>query len=251
MSKHLTKTPSEIHAMRESGRMLATVLQFLKSRAIPDMSTKDLADLADKELKKLGGAATFLGYNGFPDIICISINNEVVHGIPRADKIIADGDIVSLDFGVTYRGMVTDAAISFVIGKATREHRQLVDVTEQSLYAGLEVIHSGIRNGDLWFDIETVENKHQYGVVRDLVGHGVGYKLHEDPSIPNYGRPGSGVILSKNMTIAVEPMATLGTYKVYSAPDGWTVLTQDGSWSAHFEHSVLITEKGCEILTTL
>jgi methionyl aminopeptidase len=251
MSKHLTKTPSEIHAMRESGRMLATVLQFLKVRTIPGMSTKDLAAFADKELKKLGGAATFLGYYGFPDIICISINDEVVHGIPRADKIIAEGDIISLDFGVTYRGMITDGAISYTIGKAKKEHQQLVSDTEEALSAGLAVIHSGIRTGDIGSAVEAVLNKHHYGVVRDLVGHGVGYKLHEDPSIPNYGRPGSGVSLTKNMTIAVEPMATLGTYKVYAAADGWTVLTQDGSWAAHFEHSVLITDKSYEILTTL
>lgn len=251
MTKHLTKTPSEIHAMRESGRMLATVLQSLKIKTTPGMSTKDLAALADKELKSLGGAATFLGYYGFPDIICISINDEVVHGIPRVDKIITEGDIVSLDFGVTYREMITDAAISYVIGKGKKEHQQLVAITEESLYAGLAVVHSGIRTGDIGSAVETVLNEHHYGVVRDLVGHGVGYKLHEDPSIPNYGRPGSGVLLTKNMTIAVEPMATLGTYKVYAAADGWTVLTQDGSWAAHFEHSVLITENSYEILTTL
>lgn len=231
--------------------MLATILQYLKCKTVIGMSTKDLAALADKELKRLGGAATFLGFNGFPDIICISINEEVVHGIPRPDKIIADGDMVSLDFGVTYRGMVTDAAISYVIGKATKQHQQLVKATEESLAAGLGVIHDGIRTGDLGFAIESVLNKHNLGVVRDLVGHGVGYKLHEDPGIPNYGRPGTGIQLFKNMTIAVEPMATLGTYKVYAAKDGWTILTQDGSWAAHFEHSIVITEKGCEILTTV
>ncbi|HUD07657.1 MAG TPA: type I methionyl aminopeptidase [Candidatus Saccharimonadales bacterium] len=251
MPKRLTRTPSEIHAMRESGQMLAAILQMLKEQTVPNISTKELAEIAAKELRSLGGAPTFLGYYGFPDIICISINNEVVHGIPRADKIISEGDIVSLDFGVTYRGMITDAAISYVLGKAKKKHQQLVSITEKSLYAGLAVLHDGIRTGDLGFAIETVLNKHHYGVVRDLVGHGVGQKLHEDPSIPNYGRPGSGVSLYNNMTIAVEPMATLGTYKVFTANDGWTVLTQDGSWAAHFEHSVLITEKGCEILTAL
>lgn len=247
----ITRTPSEIQAMRESGQMLAKILQTVKVKTVPGVSTKDLADIAAKELKSLGGTATFLGYYGYPDVICISINNEVVHGIPRADKIIVEGDIVSLDFGVTYRGMITDAAISYIIGKAKKEHQQLVKVTEESLYAGLAVVHNGVRTGDLGFAIETVLNKHHYGVVRDLVGHGVGHKLHEDPSIPNYGRPGSGVSLYENMTIAVEPMATLGTYKVYLADDGWTIFTQDGSWSAHFEHSILITEKGYEILTTL
>ena len=223
----ITRTPSEIQAMRESGQMLAKILQTVKVKTVPGVSTKDLADIAAKELKSLGGTATFLGYYGYPDVICISINNEVVHGIPRADKIIVEGDIVSLDFGVTYRGMITDAAISYIIGKAKKEHQQLVKVTEESLYAGLAVVHNGVRTGDLGFAIETVLNKHHYGVVRDLVGHGVGHKLHEDPSIPNYGRPGSGVSLYENMTIAVEPMATLGTYKVYLADDGWTIFTQD------------------------
>jgi methionyl aminopeptidase len=237
--------------MRESGQMLAAILQMLKEQTVPGISTKKLAEIAAQELKGLGGAPTFLGYYGFPDVICISINNEVVHGIPKTDKIISEGDIVSLDFGVTYRGMITDAAISYVLGEAKKEHQQLVAVTEKSLYAGLAVLHNGIRTGDLGFAIETVLNKHHYGIVRDLVGHGVGQKLHEDPSIPNYGRSGSGVSLCRNMTVAVEPMATLGTYKVFTANDGWTVLTQDGSWAAHFEHSVLITEKGCEILTAL
>jgi methionyl aminopeptidase len=247
----MTKTLSEINAMREGGKMLATVLQILKRSTVAGMSTKDLAIIADNELKSLGGKPTCLGFFGFPDVICISINDEVVHGIPRVDKIINEGDIISLDFGVTYREMITDAAISYVLGKGEAEHRQLVEATEKSLYAGLAVIHDGIRTGDIGSAVEAVLNKHHYGVVRDLVGHGVGHKFHEDPSVPNYGRAGSGVRLSKNMTIAVEPMATLGTYKVYTADDDWTVLTQDGSWAAHFEHSILITEQGCEILTTL
>ena len=251
MPKRTIKTPSELNAMREGGRMLATVLQILKNKTAVGKSTRDLAIIADNELKKLGGAPTCLGYHGFPEVICISLNDEVVHGIPRADRIIAEGDIVSLDFGVTYRGMITDAAISYILGNSKQADQQLVKVTEESLYIGLAVIHDGIRTGDIGNAVQSVLEEHHYGVVRDLVGHGVGYKFHEDPSIPNYGRAGSGVSLYKNMTIAVEPMATLGSYKVFTADDGWTVLTQDGSKAAHFEHSVLITEQGYEILTKL
>lgn len=238
--------------MRESGRMLATVLQLLRRRTEPGVSTKDLADLAAAELKSLGGKPAFLGYQGFPDVLCTSINEEVVHGIPSRQKIIQAGDIVSLDFGVVYRGMITDGALSFVVGKPKNEsHAKLVTITEQSMLAGIAAVHDQVRTGDIGAAVQAVLDKHHYGIVRDLVGHGVGHHLHEDPNVPNYGRPNTGPWLSKGMTIAIEPMATLGTDRVYIAEDGWTVLTQDGSWAAHFEHTVLITEDGAEILTAL
>lgn len=246
------KTVKEITAMREGGRMLATVLQLLKSRLAVGMSTKDLALVAVDELKSLGGQPAFLGYQGFPDVICISVNDEVVHGIPRPDKIIAEGDIVGLDFGVLYKGMITDAAISVIAGTPkTKGHIQLVKDTENALQAGIMAVHNQVRTGDIGAAIESSLKHRQYGIVKDLVGHGVGHQVHEDPNIPNYGRADTGPWLSAGMTIAIEPMVTLGTDKVYVAPDGWTVLTADGSRSAHFEHTVLITEKGAEILTTL
>jgi len=246
------KTASEIEAMRESGRMLATVLAFVTPHVQPGLSTKKLAQLAGEELQKLGGAPAFLGYQGFPDVICISVNDEVVHGIPRADKIINDGDIVSLDFGVTYRGMITDSAISVIAGRPKQKrHIELVKNTAAALQIGIHSLHDQVRTGDIGAAIEVYLKKHRYGIVRDLVGHGVGHELHEDPNIPNYGRPNTGPWLSAGMTIAIEPMVTLGGNRVYTADDGWTILTADGAWAAHFEHTVLITEDGAEILTTV
>ena len=244
------KTASEIAAMRESGRMLAAVLKALRPKVVPGVNTKELANMAANELQKMGGKPAFLGYQGFPDVICISVNEEVVHGIPKSTKIIADGDIVGLDFGVIYKGMITDAAISVIAGRPKqRGHVELVKDTEKALQIGIDAVHGGIRTGDIGSAIENYLKKHRYGIVRDLVGHGVGHQIHEDPNIPNYGRAGSGPWLSKGMTIAIEPMVTLGTDRVYIAPDGWTAITADGSRSAHFEHTILITETGAEILT--
>lgn len=246
------KTADEIRAMRESGAMLASVLNLLKAKVTPGVSTKELADMAGHELKALGGQPSFLGYQGFPDVLCVSINNEVVHGIPRAKRLVKDGDIVSLDFGVTYHGMITDAAVSVIAGRAgQRRHQELVENTEKSLAIGIAEVHDQVRTGDIGAAIETFLKSKNYGIVRDLVGHGVGHALHEDPNIPNYGRADSGPWLSAGMTIAIEPMATLGTDRVTVAPDGWTILTLDNSWSAHFEHTVLITEAGAEVLTEL
>lgn len=246
------KTAKEIAAMRESGRMLATVLQLLAAKVQPGVSTKELADIAAAELKALGGQPTFLGYQGFPDVLCVSLNDEVVHGIPSSERLVADGDIVSLDFGVTFHGMVTDSALSVIAGRpAQRRHIELVENTEKALQIGIAAVHDRVRTGDIGAAIEAFLNSKRYGIVRDLVGHGVGHALHEDPNIPNYGRAGSGPWLDAGMTIAIEPMATLGTDRVVMAEDGWTVLSADHSWSAHFEHTVLITADGAEILTTI
>jgi methionyl aminopeptidase len=244
------KTATEIKAMRESGRMLATVLQVLKGEVQAGQSTKYLADRAAAELKQLGGQPAFLGYQDYPDVICISVNDEVVHGIPKADKIINEGDLVSLDFGVTHQGMITDAAISVIVGKPKqRGHIELLKNTEQALTVGIGTLHDQVRTGDIGAAIENYLKKFRYGIVRDLVGHGVGHHVHEDPNIPNYGRANTGPWLQAGMTIAIEPMVTLGTDRVYMADDGWTVLTADHSWAAHFEHTLLITEDGAEILT--
>jgi methionyl aminopeptidase len=246
------KTATEIAAMRDSGRMLATVLELLRNQLEVGMNAKQLADMATAELAKLGGQPAFLGYQGFPAVICISLNEEVVHGIPTANKIIKDGDIVSLDFGVVYQGMITDAAISVIAGRPKqRGHIELVKNTAISLEAGIGAVHDQVRTGDIGAAIENSLKKHRYGIVRDMVGHGVGHELHEDPNIPNYGRANTGPWLSAGMTIAIEPMVTLGTDRVQVAGDGWTILTADGSWSAHFEHTVLITGDGAEILTKL
>lgn len=252
MSATRIKTADEILAMRESGRMLATVLDKVNKSVRAGMSTKDLAEIAKKELKALGGTPPFLGYYGFPDVICISVNDEIVHGIPKPTKILKDGDILSLDFGVTYRGMITDSATTVFVGKArNRQEHQLVDVTKASLMAGIEVISDGVKVGTIANAVEETIKPYKYGIVRELVGHGVGHELHEDPNIPNYGRANSGPMLSAGMTIAIEPMVTLGDYRVAVLEDDWTVVTRDGSRAAHFEHTVLITEDGAEILTQL
>jgi methionyl aminopeptidase len=245
------KTASEIAAMRESGKMLATVLQLLSTKISVGMTTKDLADIAREELKRLGGQPSFLGYQGFPDVLCVSVNEEVVHGIPRTDKVIADGDIVSMDFGVTYKGMITDSAISVIAGKGSDSDKKLLAVTEAAMYAGIAMLEDGVKTGTIGNAVEDVLNKAKYGIVRDLVGHGVGHELHEDPNVPNYGRANTGTALEAGMTIAIEPMATHGTEKVYMADDEWTIITQDHSRAAHFEHTILITDSGSEILTTL
>jgi len=236
--------------MRESGRMLATVLQSMRHKAAAGMTTKQLSDMAARELRALGGEPTIQGYQGFPEAMCVSINDEVVHGIPRADRIIAEGDLVSLDFCNTYHGMITDSALSVIIGTPKQaNHKRLLQQTEVALYAGIDTLHDQVRAGDIGAAVEAALKQAKLGIVRDLVGHGVGHQMHEDPNIPNYGRANSGPWLEAGMTIAIEPMATLGTDRVVIAEDGWTILTADHSWAAHFEHTVLITEDGFEILT--
>lgn len=242
------KTEEELARQRESGQMLATVLNLLENKAAAGMSERELADIAAKELKALGGEPTFKGYHGFPDVICISVNDKVVHGIP-GDYVLREGDILSLDFGVTYRGMVTDSARTVAIGKVSPEVTQLIAVTKESLLAGVAALHDGVHVGDIASAVEAVIKPHGYGIVRELVGHGVGHQLHEGPDIPNYGKSGTGVQLQAGMTIAIEPMVNLGTEAVQVEPDGWTITTRDGKPSAHFEHTVLITPDGGEILT--
>jgi methionyl aminopeptidase len=240
--------------MRESGAMLAAVLKLLAPKAQVGVTTKELSVIAARETKAMGGETPFLGYGGyppFPDVICISLNDEVVHGVPSADRIIADGDIVSLDFGVKYKGMITDSALTVIAGKPRHpRHVELIEYTEKAMLAGVNTLREGIQTGDIGAAIQIVLDRKRYGNVRDLVGHGVGHHLHEDPNIPNYGRPGSGPVLHAGMTIAIEPMATLGGSGVKVGKDGWTILTKDGSMAAHFEHSILILEDGFEILTS-
>lgn len=245
------KTKKEIEAMRTSGRLLATVHATLKEALQPGMTTKDLAEIAKRELRSTGGQPTFLGYYGFPDVLCVSVNDEVVHGIPGA-RIIESGDLISMDFGVTYDGMITDASITAIAGKAkNKEAEELVMNTKLSLEAGIQSIKAGVRVGDIASAVQAVLEKGNHGIVRDLVGHGVGHELHEDPNIPNFGKAGTGPGLEAGMTIAVEPMATLGGHGVYTGKDGWTIHTRDGSLAAHFEHTILVTPQGAEVLTSL
>lgn len=235
--------------MRESGRMLATVLQLIKYEVRAGMTPRDVSALAAHELERLGGKPSFKGFEGYPDIICISNNNEVQHSIPN-DTPFKDGDIVNFDFGVTYNGMVTDAGLSLCIGgKPDKAGKRLLEGTERALYAGLDVVKDGCRVGDISAAIEKVLRAYDLGIVRELVGHGVGYELHEDPEIPNYGHAGTGPTLKAGQTVAIEPITTLGDHRIFQAHDGWTLLTVDGSRSAQFEHTVLVTETGHEVLT--
>lgn len=245
------KTESEIESMRKAGKICAQILGLLCKIVEPGMSTKDLAEITAKEIKKAKADASFLGYSGFPSVICISVNEEVVHGIPTTSKIIKKDDIVSFDLGITCDGMIVDSARSCIVGQGNDKTNKLLKETEKSLMAGISVIKSGCKIGDISYAIEKVLKAGGYGIVRDLVGHGVGHEVHEEPNIPNYGNKGSGPVLKTGMTIAVEPMATLGSHDVYVDKDGWTIKTRDLSLSAHFEHTILVTDKGFEILTSL
>lgn len=246
------KSHAELDAMRESGRMLATVLDRLKPEVVAGVTTKQLSDMAAREAKALGGKTPFLNYFGFPEVICISLNDEVVHGIPKKDRVIADGDLVSLDFGISYKGMITDSAITIIAGTPRKaSHVKLLEITEQSLVAGISAAHGGCRTGDIAAAVQAVLQPANYGIVRDLVGHGVGDEVHEEPNVPNYGRKNTGERLKTGHTIAIEPMATLGGYDVMIMPDGWTVKTRDGSLSAHFEHTVALTDDGAVVMTEL
>lgn len=245
------KTEQEIAAMRQSGHMLATVLDLLKKETKAGLTPKDMSAIAKKELARLGGEPAFLGFYGYPDIICISVNNQVQHSIPN-EVPFKDGDVVNYDFGVKYQGMVTDSGITVCVGdKLTPDTKRLLVGTERALYDGIRMVKAGARVGDVSAAIERTLRKNKLGIVRELVGHGVGHELHEDPEIPNYGHAGRGPILRAGMTIAIEPITTLGDPGIYQARDGWTLLSQDGSWSAQFEHTLLVTPTGCEILTSL
>jgi methionyl aminopeptidase len=247
------KTASEIASMRKGGKILAQILVLIQREVKAGMTPKDVSMLAAKELDRLGGKPTFKGFEGYPDIICISTNNEVQHSIPN-DHVFEDGDIVNFDFGVTYNGMVTDAGVSLSIGgpeKTDKAGRWLLEGTERALYAGLDVIKDGVHVGDISAAIQKVLESYDLGIVRELVGHGVGHEMHESPEIPNYGYAGTGPVLREGMTVAVEPITTLGSPRIFQAHDGWTLMTIDGSRSAQFEHSILVTKDGCEILTTL
>lgn len=249
------KKPHEIEAMRAAGAVLASGLSVMKEAATAGISTQELSDLAALHIKKAGMKPAFLDYPGsggappYPDVACISVNDAVVHGMPSGHTILKDGDIVSLDLGVSHKEMIVDGAITMIVGQASDREKELVETTRKALNIGLKQVKDGCFTGDIGQAVQEVLQSKNLGVVRDLVGHGVGYSIHEDPNIPNFGKSGTGSRLYEGMTVAIEPMATLGGYEVYIDKDGWTVRTRDGSKAAHFEQTILVTKNGYEVLT--
>ncbi len=246
------KTEQEIETMRRAGKILAGIVDKAQAKVSPGISTKELADFMSQEAKKSGATPALLGFLGYPETACISVNDEVVHGLPSAKKILKEGDLVSLDFTIKYHGLIVDTCKTLYVGNSAKmpgDIKRLLDGTRLALEAGISAIKGPVKVGDIASAIQTVLNEHQLGVVKDLVGHGLGDEVHEDPNIPNYGHKGTGPLLKPGMTIAIEPMAVLGDWRVNILDDGWTVVTRDGSLSAHFEHTVLITSTGSEVLT--
>ncbi|MCC7543252.1 type I methionyl aminopeptidase [bacterium] len=242
------KTQDEIAAMRTSGKILAEILQLLKQATRVGMATQELDHMAREELKKRGAKAAFLGYQDFPAALCISINDEIAHGIP-GDYVLQDGDLVHLDLGVSYEGMITDAGIGYVLGEATDDQQRLLIGTEKALMAGIVMVKEGARTGDIGAAIEKTLDKYRLDVVYELGGHGVGHTVHEDPFVGNYGTPGTGESLRAGMTIAIEPNVSLAGHEMYLKNNGWTWCTKTGALAVQFEHTVLVTEDGYEILT--
>ncbi len=243
------KTAQEIELMRKANLIVRDTLDLLRDNIKEGMTTKALDKIAYDYITKCGAKPSFLGYDGFPASICTSINEQVVHGIPSDKVVIKEGDIVSVDCGSIYKGFNGDAARTFMIGKVDEKVKKLVEVTEQSFFEGVKILKEGVRLGDLGYAIQSYAESFGYGVVRALVGHGIGRDMHEDPEVPNYGRAGHGLRLRKNMTIAIEPMINMGTHDVYILDDGWTIVTADNLPSAHYENTVAITEDGVEILS--
>ena len=244
----VVKSQHEIERMRIPCRMVAEFHNMMRTLVKPGVTTMELNKLAEDFCKERDAIPAFKGYGGFPYAICSSPNEAIVHGF-ASNKPLKEGDIISLDFGVLYDGFYGDAAITLAVGKISKEKQRLIDVTEQSLYAGLEVIKPGIHLSDISAAVQQVAEAAGFSVVREFVGHGIGRELHEDPQIPNYGKPGNGPVLKKGMVLAVEPMINAGGRHVKILGDGWTAVTKDGRPSAHFEHTVAITEDGYEILT--
>ena len=243
------KSPREIELMREAGRILAQVHDELGKIVRPGISTYEIDKEGEKMIRDFGCIPSFLNYNGYPASICVSVNEEVVHGIPSRKRVLKDGDIVSLDAGVIYKGYHSDAARTHAVGNITPAAAKLIEVTKQSFFEGIKYAKAGNYLHDISNAIGRYAESFGYGVVRDLVGHGIGTHLHEDPQIPNYRQKSRGIRLAEGMTLAVEPMINAGTYKVCWLDDDWTVVTKDGALSAHYENTVLITGDGCEILS--
>lgn len=254
MNKSFIKSKQDIDNLRENGKHIARILHDVSKLVVPGVSTIKLTQFAEDEIRKVGGVPSFKGYgpreNPFPHALCVSVNDEVVHGIPNTKRILREGDIVSLDIGMIYKGMFSDTAITVPVGDVSPEASKLIQITKSALDAGIAAALNTNRIGDIGAAVSKFANEAGYGIVRDLVGHGVGYAVHEDPMIPNIGKPGTGMKLMNGLVIAIEPMFNLGDYHVaFDEDDGWTVRTVDGSLSAHFEHTIVITDNGPEVLT--
>ncbi len=243
------KTSRELAAMKAAGKISARALKLAGEAVEPGVSTMEIDRLVRRYIEEQGATPSFLGYGGFPASACISVNNVVIHGIPQKGHLLKEGDIVSIDIGAYYEGFHGDNAWTFACGDVSKEAQALMDATRESLFEGIQAAQPGNRIGDIGSAVQRYVEARGYSVVRDFVGHGVGAKLHEDPSVPNYGTPGRGVRLLPGMTIAIEPMVNAGVYTVETLTDGWTTVTTDGKLSAHFEHSVAITPEGPVILT--
>ena len=243
------KSAREIELMREAGKILAKTHELLAQEIKPGMSTLDIDRKGEEIIRSFGCIPSFLNYNGYPASICVSVNDEVVHGIPCKEHIIQEGDIVSLDAGVIYKGYHSDAARTVAVGEISKEAQQLIDVTRQCFFEGIKFAREGCHLHDISAAIHDYADKFGYGVVRDLVGHGIGANLHEDPQIPNFRQKRRGIRLQAGMTLAIEPMINIGRYDVAWLDDDWTVVTDDGSLSAHYENTVLITDGEPEILS--
>ncbi len=246
----IIKSAREIEIMRQAGKIVATVLAELKSAVKPGVKTGILDEIAERETEKLGAIPSFKGYHGYPASVCVSINDEIVHGIP-GDRIMNESDIVSIDFGVIYNDFQGDAAVTVGVGSISPEAEKLLAATEGSLMAGIQAAHVGARLGDISSAIQDYAESRGFSVVREYTGHGIGRSMHEDPQIPNFGIPGQGPVLKRGMTFALEPMINIGDWRTRLEDDNWTVRTCDGSLSAHFEHTIVITDEGSEILTAL
>ena len=243
------KSSQEIELMRQAGKILAKVHEGLKKELNPGMSTLDIDRIGEEMIRSFGCEPSFKNYQGYPASVCVSINEEVVHGIPRKDRIIEEGDIVSLDTGVIYKGYQSDAARTIAIGEISKEAQQLIDVTKQSFFEGIKFAKEGNHLYDISAAIGDYAEKFGYGVVRELVGHGIGTEMHEDPQIPNFRQKRRGMKLQAGMTLAIEPMINMGRPDVAWTDDDWTVVTDDGSLSAHYENTILITKGEPEILS--
>lgn len=252
MAYNKVKSSEEIAIMRTGGKILADIINSTSSLLKPGISTKELADLMQAEAKKAGASSALKGFMGYPENACISLNDEVVHGMPAKSRKLRAGDLVTLDFTLKYQGLIVDTAKTFYVGdenQAPEDIKRLLNGTREALTAGIKALRGPTKTGDVSSAIQTVLDRYNLGIVRDLVGHGVGHEVHEDPNIPNYGVKNTGQVLQPGMTLAIEPMATLGGWQVDIKSDGWTVVTRDGSLAAHFEHTVLITDGPAEILT--
>ncbi|MBR3161542.1 MAG: type I methionyl aminopeptidase [Bacilli bacterium] len=242
------KSDYEIELMRQAGMMVSKTHKYLKSFIKPGVTTKELDKLAEDYIRSMGGIPSCKGYEGFPAALCTSVNDEVVHGIPSSRKL-KNGDIVTIDMVIGYKGYQGDAAWTYAVGDISDKKKYLMKHTKEALYKGIEQVKSGIRVGDISYAIQEYATKHKLGIVKELVGHGIGKDMHEDPDVPNYGKLGTGPRLKEGMVICIEPMLNLGTADIYIKDDDWTVITADGKPAAHYEHTVLITKDGYEILT--